>query len=69
MARLLNDFNGGRRPRPRGQAPEQLQRRPSTKIPWLGLETPARTYRGGDFVATLLNDFNSASMGTVFELL
>ncbi len=42
MAKLLNDFNGGR----------------TTKTPWLGLETPARTYCGGDFVARLLNDFN-----------
>jgi hypothetical protein len=28
------------------------------KTPWLGLETPARTYCGGNFVARLLNDFN-----------
>ena len=34
VARLLNDFNGGQRPRPRGQAPERLQRRPTTKTPW-----------------------------------
>ena len=46
------------RRRLRGQAPERLQRRPTTKTPWLGLETLARTYRGGDFVARLLNDFN-----------
>ena len=29
-----------------------------TKTPWLGLEMPARAYRGGDFVVRLLNDFN-----------
>ena len=36
----------------------RTHKRPTTKTPWLGLETPARTYRGGDFVAKLLNDFN-----------
>ena len=30
-----------------------------TKTPWLDLETPARAYCGGDFVAKLLNDFYS----------
>ena len=57
VARLLNDFSGGQRPRLRGQAPERLQRRPTTKTPWLGLETPACTYHGGDFADRLLNDF------------
>ena len=46
------------RRRLRGQAPERLQLRLTTKTPWLGLEAPARTYCGGDFVARLLNDFN-----------
>ena len=39
----------------------RAQRRDScamTKAPWLDLETPARAYRGGAFVARLLNDFN-----------
>jgi hypothetical protein len=56
-----------------------------TKTPWLDLEMPARAYRGGDFVASLMNDFNtlvprlglgatckffsSASVGIVFEYL
>ena len=48
------------RRRLRGQAPERLQRWPTTKTPWLGLETPARSYRGGDFVDRLLNDFNGS---------
>jgi len=34
------------------------RRRRSSKTPWLGLETLARAYCGGDFVARLLNDFS-----------
>ena len=51
VATLLNDLNGGQRPRHRCQDPERLQRRPTTKTPWLGLETLVRTYCGGGLVA------------------
>ena len=46
------------RRRLRGPASERLQRRLTTKTPWLGLETLARAYCGGDFVARLLYNFN-----------
>ena len=42
----------------RGPAPLVNGSCAMTKTPLLGLETPARTFRGGDFVARLLNDFN-----------
>ena len=43
---------------PRARAQRQRLERQMTKTPWLGLEMPARAYRGGDFVVRLLNDFN-----------